>query len=148
MKRYSGRVESVPAWSPVEINMTSLKCLYECVLMCVPLIYARDLPVCTSWCSCDLHHLSILDPCHERAADCMTDRQSNRHTHTHTRTHTHTQKQKSLSLPITGHAFLDKPGHLCTKQVRCAGAMSTPGVRARNSQEVPTMPPTAGVGTL
>ena len=68
--------------------------------------------------------------------------------HMHTHTHTHTQKKQSLSLPITGHAFLDKPGHLCTKQVRCAGAMSTPGARARNSQEVPTMPPTAGVGTL
>ena len=63
-------------------------------------------------------------------------------------TFTHAHKKQSLSVPITGHAFLDKPGHLCTKQVRCAGAMSTPGARARSSQEVPTMPPTAGVGTL
>ena len=38
--------------------------------------------------------------------------------------------------------------HLCTKQVRCAGTTQTPKARARSSQEVPTVPPIAGVGIL
>ena len=44
-------------------------------------------------------------------------------------------------------AFLDRPGHLCTKQVRCAGATQTPKARARSSKEVPTVPPIGSVGT-
>ena len=57
----------------------------------------------------------------------------------------HTQKSKSKSK--ASHVFLDKPGHLCIKQVRCAVCYEhswSPG----SSQEVSTMPPTAGVGTL
>ena len=107
-------MESVPAWSPVEINMTSLECLYECVLMCVPLIYAWDLPVCTSWCSCDLHHLSILDPCHERAVDCMTDRQSNRHTHAHAHTHAHTHAHAHTHTHTHAHTHTRTHAHTNT----------------------------------
>ena len=48
-------------------------------------------------------------------------------------TRTHTQKKKakkkqSLSLPITGHAFLDNPGHLCTGTMcRCYEHSWSPG---------------------
>ena len=49
--------------------------------------------------------------------------------------HTHTHKSKKPLAALVGHAFLVKPGHLCTKQVRCAGAMQTPGAWARSSQE-------------
>ena len=63
--------------------------------------------------------------------------------HTHVCTH-----KKAKAKPLAaGHVFLDKPGHLCIKQVRCAMCYEhswSPG----SSQEVPTMPPTAGVGTL
>ena len=46
-----------------------------------------------------------------------------------TRTHarTHTKQSKASRCLLQGHTFLVKPGHLCTKQVRCAGAMQTPG---------------------
>ena len=40
-------------------------------------------------------------------------------THTHTHSLSHTQNKA---------AFLIKPGHLCTKHVRCVGATQTPGV--------------------
>ena len=67
----------------------------------------------------------------------------------HTHTHTHTHKSKKPFAALVGHAFLVKPGHLCTKQVQCAGAMQTPGARARSSQEYWLyVPLTAGVGTL
>ena len=56
------------------------------------------------------------------------------------------REREIVTLPLSG-AFLDRPGHLCTKQVRCAGATETPKARARSSQEVPTVPPIAGVGT-
>ena len=42
--------------------------------------------------------------------------------------HTHTkQKQSKVSSCHKGHAYLAKPGHLCTKQVLCAGAVQSPG---------------------
>ena len=40
------------------------------------------------------------------------------------RTHT---KQSNASCCHKGHAHLAKPGHLCTKQVLCAGATQSPG---------------------
>ena len=51
-------------------------------------------------------------------------------THTHTHTHTHKSKSKAkakVSSYHKGHAYLAKPGHLCTKQVLCAGAAQSPG---------------------
>ena len=45
----------------------------------------------------------------------------------------HTQKAKPFTALVGGHAFLAKPRHLCTKQVRCAGAVQTPGAWARSS---------------
>ena len=68
-------------------------------------------------------------------AHTLTHIHTHTHTHTHTHPHTHTHKKKKPLAALVGHAFLVKPGHLCTKQVRCAGAMQTPGARARSSQE-------------
>ena len=64
----------------------------------------------------------------------LTHSLAHSHTLTLSLTHTHSEKAKPLAA-LAGHAFLVKPGHLCTKQVRCAGAMQTPGARARSSQE-------------
>ena len=78
------------------------------------------------------------------------------HTHTHTLSLTiitaHMSLQKEMGIVVKHThtkqgAFLDRPGHLCTMQVRCAGATQTPKARARSSQEVPTVPPIGGVGT-
>ena len=66
--------------------------------------------------------------------DQHTHTHSLAHTHSLSLSHTHLEKAKPLAA-LAGHAFLVKPGHLCTKQVRCAGAMQTPGARARSSQE-------------
>ena len=134
-------MESVPAWSPVEINMTSLECLYECVLMCVPLIYAWDLPVCTSWCSCDLHHLSILDPCHERAVDCMTDRQSNTHTKQKQK------KQKAKCLAATKVTRTWRSQDTCTQSGYCVPVLRNLLEPGKELAGAPTVALTAGVGT-
>ena len=70
--------------------------------------------------------------------------------HTH-KTHTHTQKKKAKSKAKVssyhkGHAYLAKPGHLCTKQVLCAGAAQSPGA-GQGTPGAPTVSRTAGVGT-
>ena len=84
-------------------------------------------------CDCMINTLLLRHKSHTTRNSCThTHKQDKSHISSYT--HKAKQKQSFLAAIEWSHAPGD-PGHLCTKQAHRAGAVQSPGARARSSQE-------------